>query len=49
MNCYRLADRFHQRPEVFLSMPIWRVQMHVHYTVKLIKAQAAARRSDDAD
>jgi hypothetical protein len=43
LNCYRLADRYHIDPEYLLDMPMSRVAMHVHYTVKLIDAQARAR------
>jgi hypothetical protein len=47
LNCYRLADRFHQSPEVFLEMPLSRIDMHVHYTVKLTRLQRAAQQDDD--
>jgi hypothetical protein len=47
LNCYRLADRFHQSPEVFLEMPLSRIDMHVQYTVKLTRLQRAAQQSDD--
>jgi hypothetical protein len=47
LNCYRLADRYHMDPEYLLDMPMSRVAMHVHYTVKLIEAQARARGKSD--
>jgi hypothetical protein len=47
LNCYRLADRFHQNPEVFLEMPMSRIDMHVEYTVKLSRLQRQAQQSDD--
>jgi len=51
MNCYRLADRFHQNPEVFLSLPVSAIDRHMYYLVRLIDAQHAARaaaaREDD--
>jgi hypothetical protein len=47
LDCYRLADRFHQNPEVFLEMPISRVGLHIHYTVKLTRLQRIAQQSDD--
>jgi hypothetical protein len=48
LNCYRLADRYHQNPEVFLQMPFSRLNAHIYYTIKLIDAQRrAARRRDD--
>jgi hypothetical protein len=43
LNCYRLADRFHQDPGVFLSMPITEIDRHVYFTVKLTKLQRAAQ------
>ena len=48
LNCYRLADRFHQNPDVFLELPISRVNAHIYYTIKLIEAQAKARRAQEA-
>jgi len=48
LNCYRLADRFHQNPELFIAMPMSRVNEHIRYTIKLIEAQNKARpRNDD--
>lgn len=49
LNCYRLADWYHQNPDLFLSMPISRIDDHLHYTAKLIdaKQRAQARDSDD--
>jgi hypothetical protein len=49
LNCYRLADRFHQNPETFLAMPLSRVEQHIYYTVRLIEAQNRARPHDDDD
>jgi hypothetical protein len=49
LNCYRLADRFKQNPDVFIDMPISRLQTHVRYTIKLIEAQEKARPRDDDD
>jgi hypothetical protein len=47
LNCYRLADRFHQSPEVFIAMPVSRINEHIRYTVKLIEAQNKARKRDN--
>jgi hypothetical protein len=47
LNCYRLADRYHIDPDYLLDMPMSRVAMHLHYTVKLIDAQMRARRKSD--
>ena len=49
LNCYRLADRFHQNPDVFLEMPVTRINEHIHYTIKLIEAQNKARRARESD
>jgi hypothetical protein len=49
LNCYRLADRFKQNPDVFIDMPISRLRTHLHYTIKLIEAQEKARPRDDDD
>jgi hypothetical protein len=49
LNCYRLADRFKQNPDVFIDMPISRLQTHIRYTIKLIEAQEKARPRDDDD
>jgi hypothetical protein len=46
LNCYRLADRFHQNPEVFLEMPMSRINQHIRFTIKLIEAQNKARQRD---
>ena len=47
LNCYRLADRYHQNPDVFTEMPLSRVHEHLFYTIKLIEAQNKARPRDD--
>jgi hypothetical protein len=47
LNCYRLADRFRQSPDMFLRMPLSEVNVHIHYTIKLIEAQRAARERED--
>jgi hypothetical protein len=50
LNCYRLADRFKQNPAVFLQLPLSEINMHIHYTIRLIEVQRAAReRGEDAD
>jgi len=49
LNCYRLADRFHQSPEHFINMPLSRLAMHIYYTVKLVEAQEWQRRRRDDD
>lgn len=49
INCYRLADRYHLNPDVFLDMPISRIDMHVRYTVRLMEMKEAAQRKVDDD
>jgi hypothetical protein len=50
LNCYRLADRFKQNPDIFIDMPISRLRTHMRYTIKLIEAQEKARpRAADDD
>ena len=49
LNCYRLADRFHQNPEIFLDMPMSRINWHIHFTIKLIEAQNKARAAQSDD
>lgn len=49
LNCYRLADRFHQNPDVFLSMKLSDIDRHVYYTIKLHKKQQDATRPIDDD
>jgi hypothetical protein len=47
LNCYRLADRFHQNPEVFLEMPLSHVEQHIRWTVKLTRLQRKAQERDE--
>lgn len=47
LNCYRLADRFHQSPRIFLDMPITEIDQHIHWTVTLIEKQRAANEDGD--
>jgi len=50
LNCYRLADRYKQNPDVFLDMPYFTgVLKHIHFTIKLIEAQNKARAPQDDD
>jgi len=39
LNCYRLADRYHQNPDVFVEMPLSKVNEHVYYTIRLNELQ----------
>lgn len=49
LNCYRLAERFHQPPDVFLSMPRADIDRHIKYTVKLqrLQLEAAQRAAEE--
>lgn len=48
LDCYRLAERFHQNPETFTEMPLSRLNNHIKYTIRLVEAQNKARaRNDD--
>ncbi len=40
LNCYRLAEIYHQNPEVFLTMPLDDVRLHLARTVQLRRRQA---------
>ena len=35
LDCYWLAEVYHQNPEVFLSMPVGDVRLHVARTMQL--------------
>lgn len=37
LDCYRLAKYYSVSPEVFLSMPIGDVQMHLYRTIQLTR------------
>ena len=43
--CYRLAKHYHVSPEVFLSMPVDEVLMHLHRTAQM---EAELRSGDDS-
>jgi hypothetical protein len=49
LDCYRLADRYHQSPDVFLGMPITHIRQHIEFTLKLIEAQRKAAGENDDD
>jgi hypothetical protein len=40
IECYRLADHYKQNPEVFLTIPLSAVQLHIHRTVQLMQLKA---------
>jgi hypothetical protein len=46
LNCYRLAEHYHQNPEVFTEMSLSRLDIHIYYTGQLIALREAARQRD---
>jgi hypothetical protein len=49
LDCYWLAQWYHQSPEHFLSMPLLDVAMHVARSRQLAELRRAAARTDDDD
>lgn len=50
LNCYRLAQHYHQNPEVFTEMSLSRLDTHIYYTGRLIELREAARqRQQESD
>jgi hypothetical protein len=49
LNCYRLAHRYHQNPDVFLSMSISDIGRHIHYTIRQIELRKEAQSVADDD
>jgi hypothetical protein len=47
LDCYRLARWYRVSPEVFLSMPLTDVALHLHRTAQCDRAQRAANSDDD--
>jgi hypothetical protein len=45
LDCYWLARRYHQSPDVFLALPLSQVQLHVMRTQQI----ANLRRPQDDD
>jgi hypothetical protein len=42
LDCYRLAEHYHQHPDVFLAMPLEDVKLHAYRTAQLIERRRAA-------
>jgi hypothetical protein len=42
LDCYRLAEIYHQSPDVFLAMPLDEVRLHLIRTWQLRKKQREA-------
>jgi hypothetical protein len=49
LDCYRLAEHYHQPPEHFLNMTLSVLQTHRHYTAELIRQRQAAQRRPDEE
>lgn len=47
LDCYRLARWYHISPDVFLSMPLSEVSIHMYRTAQCDRAQQAAAGDDD--
>jgi hypothetical protein len=47
LDCYRLADWYHQNPEVFLSMPLSDVRLHIRRTGELQRLRRERSGSSD--
>jgi hypothetical protein len=47
LDCYRLARWYHVSPEVFLSMPLSDVGLHLYRSAQCDRAQHAATSDDD--
>jgi hypothetical protein len=47
LNCYRLANYYHQNPEVFTEMSLSRLDTHIYYTGRLIALRESARRQQE--
>jgi len=41
LDCYRLAEHYHQHPDVFLNMPLEDVRLHCYRTAQLIERRRA--------
>jgi hypothetical protein len=49
LDCYRLARWYHQSPEVFLSMPLDEVRLHLVRTLRLAALMRQTQQSNDDD
>jgi hypothetical protein len=47
LDCYRLARWYHVSPEVFLSMGISEISLHMQRTAECAQAQRSANSSSD--
>jgi hypothetical protein len=49
LDCYRLARWYHQSPDVFLTMPLDDVQVHMNRTIRLRNLMARAQQAEGDD
>jgi hypothetical protein len=43
LDCYWLAQWYHQNPEVFLAMPLSQMQLHMARSQQIFRMRAAAQ------
>jgi hypothetical protein len=43
LDCYRLAQFYHQHPDVFLNMTLEEVKLHAYRTAQLLERRRAAQ------
>jgi len=49
LDCYWLAQWYHQSPEHFLAMPITEVQLHIMRTQQIAELRRQHAERDDGD
>jgi hypothetical protein len=49
LDCYRLAEHYHQPPDYFLNMTLSELETHRRYTAELIRRRQAAQRRPDEE
>lgn len=47
LDCYWLAQWYHQSPDVFLSMPLSTVRIHLNRSNKIAELRRAAQSRDE--
>jgi hypothetical protein len=49
LDCYRLARWYHTSPEVFLTMPLNDVHLHMYRTIQLVKLMRREAEAEDGE
>jgi hypothetical protein len=49
IDCYRLANWYKQHPDVFLSIPLSEVRLHIRRTAQLWQIMAREREEAERD